>query len=124
MKKNIFRKILCAAGALAIGVCSLSGCGGTPAAYAGDVVHYSASDAGLANFLNDFTRRNLRFDEESVADPTSTLGNGTGFAKNWETMSLVWHNSSGKVLGEDKLERLKQFLRTITQDGQLSLIHI
>lgn len=118
MKKNIFRKILCAAGALAIGVCSLSGCGGTPAAYAGDVVHYSSSDAGLANFLNDFTRRNLRFDEESIADPTMTLGSGTGFAKNWETMSLVWHNATGKVLGEDKLERIKQFLRTITQDGQ------
>ena len=120
--KKLSRTLLCLTCTLAIGVAALSGCannnGTTLSQYEGDVVHYSSSDAGLANFLNDFTRRNLRFDEESIAAPESTLGNGTGFAKNWETMGLVWHNSAGKVLGENKLEKLETFLRTITQDGQ------
>lgn len=118
MKNRLFLKLMCVFGALAISACSLAGCSQSPAhSYSGDVVHYSSSDAAMANFLNDFTHRNLRFDEESIAEPTSSLGSGTGFAKNWETMSLVWHNSAGNVLGEDKLEKIGQFLRTITQDG-------
>ena len=115
MKKRIFKGIvtfLC----VALGAVTLFGCSPLPE-YEGDVVHYSSSDAGLANFLNDFTHRNLRFDEESIADPSMSLGTGTGFAKNWETMSLVWHNSKGNVLGDNKLEAIKDFLRTITQDG-------
>lgn len=115
MKKRIFKGIvtfLC----VALGAVTLFGCSPLPE-YEGDVVHYSSSDAGLANFLNDFTHRNLRFDEESIADPSMSLGTGTGFAKNWETMSLVWHNSKGNVLGDNKLETIKDFLRTITQDG-------
>lgn len=84
--------------------------------YTGDVVHFSSSDEKLADFLNDFTRRNLRYDDQSISGEDMPLASGTGFAKNWETMGLAWHNSSGNVLGEDKQARLKNFLQTISQD--------
>ena len=118
MKKK-FISLLSAALAVVLSAGCMASCQNSSSdKYNGDVVHFSSSDSGLSNFLNDFTRRNLRFDEESVADPSSALGTGTGFAKNWETMALVWHNCTGKVLGNDKLSLLKNFLRTITQDGQ------
>lgn len=118
--KNRFVKISNVFLSIALCITVFAGCGSRQTesvSYEGDTVHYASSDAGFANFLNDFTRRNLRFDEESVADAAMALGTGTGFAKNWETMSLVWHNSTGNVLGNDKLVAVKNFLRTITQDG-------
>lgn len=99
---------------------SAVGCGKktpiTERVYDGDLVHFTSSDNGFSDFMNDFAERNLRFNEKSVADESMALGNGTGFAKNWETMSLVWHNSTGNVLGEDKLYKLRKFLESITQD--------
>ncbi len=118
MKKKLIRAGAALMGLVLSGT-MLFGCSGGTVfpEYNGDTVHYAASDAEFADFLNDFTHRNLRFDEESVADPAMSLGTGTGFAKNWETMSLVWNNSRGNVLGNDKLESIRDFLRTITQDG-------
>lgn len=84
--------------------------------YDGDLLHFTSSDKSFADFMNDFAERNLRFNEHSVSGDDMVLGSGTGFAKNWETMSLVWHNSVGNVLGEDKLYRIEQFLTGITQD--------
>ena len=115
--KNRMLKIFSAALGLMLGAAVLSGCGLPVYDHEGDAVHYASSDAGFADFLNDFTRRNLRYDEESISDPANALGTGTGFAKNWETMSLIWHNSTGNVLGNDKQEAIRNFLRTITQDG-------
>lgn len=84
--------------------------------YDGDMLHFTSSDTSFAEFMNDFAERNLRFNENSVSGDSMTLGTGTGFAKNWETMSLVWHNSTGNILGNDKLYLLKKFLTGITQD--------
>lgn len=84
----------------------------------GDVLRFSSSDTKFADFLNDYSHRHLRYDDYSVADllPGYTLGSESGFAKNWATMGLVWHNSIGATLGEDKQVSIKTFLRTITQD--------
>lgn len=112
MKKKIITFFLVFS--LAFGLVA-SGCG-KKEDYAGNVVHYASSDQKLADFLNDFTHRNLRYDDYSIADPSMQLGNGTGFAKNWETMSLVWHNCAGTALGNDKLSLLRKFLSSITQD--------
>ncbi|MBQ7373431.1 MAG: hypothetical protein IJW64_02560 [Clostridia bacterium] len=49
-------------------------------------------------------------------------GDGTGFAKNWETMGLAWHNSSGTALGEDKMAKIYNHLVSIDQD-ELGMIY-
>ena len=72
--------------------------------YDGLELHYQSSSGKLADFLNDFSHRNLRYDDYALGN--TTVGGGTGYFKNWETMSLTWHNSSAAALGEDKVTRL------------------
>ena len=72
--------------------------------YNGLELHYQSSSGKLADFLNDFSHRNLRYDEYALG--RTTVGGGTGYFKNWETMSLTWHNSSAAALGEDKVNKL------------------
>ena len=125
--KKFFLRVVSVAIAL-LCVCGFCGCndGGIsdigyvpPKATDADALHFSASDTAFADFLNDFAHRHLRYDDYSVADLSGlgfALGSGSGFAKNWETMGLVWHNSVGTTLGSDKQQALKEFLRSITQD--------
>ena len=76
--------------------------------YDGLELHYQSSSKKLTDFLNDFSHRNLRYDDDAVG--IFGVGSGTGFAKNWETMSLTWHNSSAAALGEDKVSKLYETL--------------
>ena len=78
-------------------------------------LHYQATDGALADFLNDFSHRNLRYDD--YATGMFAVGDGTGFAKNWETMGLAWHNSAGTALGENKMAKIYTHLASIDQDG-------
>ncbi|MCI8487780.1 MAG: hypothetical protein HFE36_03610 [Clostridia bacterium] len=124
--KNTIRKILLAALCFALSVYTFAACGYSDKGYAppraerSDLLTFSSSDSGFDNFINDYAHRHLRYDEDSVADinfPGFPLGSGSGFAKNWETMGLVWHNSVGAALGSDKQAAIREFLATITQDG-------
>lgn len=87
--------------------------------YNGLELHYQSSSGKLADFLNDFSHRNLRYDEYALG--RTTVGGGTGYFKNWETMSLTWHNSSAAALGEDKVNKLYDALTSQStgsnQDG-------
>ena len=87
--------------------------------YDGLELHYQSSSGKLADFLNDFSHRNLRYDEYALGN--TTVGGGTGYFKNWETMSLTWHNSSAAALGEDKVNKLYDALTSQStgsnQDG-------
>ena len=87
--------------------------------YDGLELHYQSSSGKLADFLNDFSHRNLRYDEYALGN--TTVGGGTGYFKNWETMSLTWHNSSAAALGEDKVNKLYDALTSqstgTNQDG-------
>ena len=87
--------------------------------YDGLELHYQSSNGKLADFLNDFSHRNLRYDEYALGN--TTVGGGTGYFKNWETMSLTWHNSSAAALGEDKVTKLYDALTSqatgSNQDG-------
>ncbi len=87
--------------------------------YGGLELHYQSSDEKLADFLNDFSHRNLRYDDYALGN--TTVGGGTGYFKNWETMSLIWHNSSTAALGEDKAAKLYDALTSQStgsnQDG-------
>lgn len=87
--------------------------------YDGLELHYQSSDEKLADFLNDFSHRNLRYDDYALGN--TTVGGGTGYFKNWETMSLTWHNSTAAALGEDKAAKLYDALTSQStgsnQDG-------
>ena len=114
-----FGKIVCGLMAVALCIpsvaCSDDGQDSTPPeVYEGLELHYQSSDKGLADFLNDFSHRHLRYDDYSIGSPA--VGDGTMFAKNWETESLVWHNSTTAALGEDKTEKIYNSLNSITQD--------
>lgn len=115
--KQAMKKILPLA--LAAAMLGLTACGGEKETelivYDQYELHYQSSDGALADFLNDFAHRNLRYDEYAVGQ--FAVGDGTGFAKNWETMGLAWHNSSGTALGENKLGKIYDHLTSIDQDG-------
>lgn len=72
--------------------------------YQGSELHYQSSNSELASFLNDFSHRNLRYDDYAIG--STSVGNTTGFAKNWDAMGVMWHNTSGTVLGEDKWTKI------------------
>ena len=116
MKNKFFKRV--APIFLAIIALASSSCGKYNAkieVYDGYELHYQSNDSTLAYFLNDFAHRNLRYDDYATGQ--FAVGNGTGFAKNWETMGLAWHNSAGTTLGEDKMVKIFDFLTSIDQDG-------
>ena len=84
--------------------------------YLGSNLFYQAADETLAAFLNDFAERNLRYNENSAG--YFPVSGGTGFAKNWEAMGLMWHNATEDVYG-DKVnqQNIYNHLESITQDG-------
>ena len=79
-----------------------------------DFVHFSSSDNGLDNFLNDFLDRNLRYDNQSLG--TNSLGGGVMYEKEWETMCLTWFDSTSKVLPDDRYQILKSSIDNIPID--------
>ena len=84
--------------------------------YLGENLYYQAADETLAAFLNDFAERNLRYNENS--NGYFPVSGGTGFAKNWEAMGLMWHNATADVYS-DKVnqQNIYSYLESITQDG-------
>ena len=84
--------------------------------YLGSNLFYQAADETLAAFLNDFAERNLRYNENS--NGYFPVSGGTGFAKNWEAMGLMWHNATADVYS-DKVnqQNIYAYLESITQDG-------
>ena len=84
--------------------------------YDGINLYYHSSDKGLNEFLNDFTHRNMRYDNHSVGK--ITVGGGTGFQKNWETMAISFQNSIAQVYNEDKFQKISNYLLETSQDDQ------
>ena len=84
--------------------------------YDGINLHFHTSDSGMNEFLNDFTRRNMRYDSYSVG--SIPVGNGTGFQKNWETMAISFQNSVAQVYREDKFKKISNYLISCNQDDQ------
>ena len=117
------RKITCLT-ALYVIALSLSCCqkhSGNPIddgtiSYDGINLHFHTSDSGMNEFLNDFTRRNMRYDNYSVG--SIPVGNGTGFQKNWETMAISFQNSVAQVYREDKFKKISNYLISCNQDDQ------
>ena len=77
-------------------------------------LHYQSSDTAMETFLNDYTHRHYRYDEDAIGD--NYIGSATGFAKNWDTMGIAWHNNRGNYYLEDRVSKIENYLTSITQD--------
>lgn len=103
--------------ALALAIVSLGvGCGETPVTQgylykkqSANKLYFYSSDEQLDTFLNDFYTRHSRAEEETAIN-AMPLGEGGTAWKGWETMSLVWFDSSTVNFREDSFTLLKQWL--------------
>lgn len=75
---------------------------------------FSSSDADLDHFLNDFLHRHLRYDDYRIGD--LDLGSSVMFNKEWESMSLLWFDSTDRALPDNRISVLERFLNNIPVD--------
>ncbi|WP_251548595.1 hypothetical protein [Pumilibacter intestinalis] len=83
-----------------------------------EILMYTDSSNGDLNlFMNDFFRRNMRYDEQSLAgwgeDVTlgAVTGAGSWFGKEWEALALSYFDSSAETYGTDRYETVCNWLR-------------
>lgn len=82
--------------------------------YDGINLYFNSSDDEMNNFLNDYTHRNMRYDNDSIGE--FAVGAGTGFAKNWETIGISFQNACKQAYREDKFDKIANYLLTVSQD--------
>ena len=78
-------------------------------------LYFYSSDAKLDTFLNDFYTRHSRSEEETAINDMQ-LGTGGTAWKAWETMSLVWFDSSNTNFRKDSFSLLTQWLYSAPVD--------
>ena len=78
-------------------------------------LYFYSSDEDLDVFLNDFYTRHSR-SEEATAINAMQLGDGGTAWKAWESMSLVWFDSTSTNFREDSFSTLKQWLYSAPVD--------
>ncbi len=78
-------------------------------------LYFYSSDEKLDTFLNDFYTRHSRSEEETAINAMQ-LGDGGTAWKAWETMSLVWFDSTTTNFREDSFSTLKQWLYSAPVD--------
>ena len=81
-----------------------SGGGGSAATYeykkeSDDMIYFSSSDADFDAFINDFLHRHLSYDDDAIYP--LTMGQGSWFSKEWESMAMKYFDISEKTLGSD-----------------------
>lgn len=79
-----------------------------------NMLKFSSSDQGMADFLNDYFHRHLRYDDKRI--DYRDLGVGVTFAKEWEAYSLMFFDSTTSALPNDRPNMLKKFLDNIPVD--------
>lgn len=77
------------------------------------LMQFYSSDESLDAFLNEYMRRHLRYDDESIGD--LKLGDGSTVWKEWEAMSVMWMNTAG--IGYSPKENIGNWFSSITQDA-------
>ena len=78
-------------------------------------LYFYSSDEKLDTFLNDFYLRHSRSQEETAINDMQ-LGTGGTAWKSWETMSLVWFDSTNTNFRKDSFSLLKQWLYSAPVD--------
>lgn len=66
-----------------------------------DFVVFDSSDKGLNDFLNDFLKRHLRYDDNRIGK--LSVGNAVMFDKEWESQSLMWFDTTSKTVPDARL---------------------
>lgn len=79
-----------------------------------DFLTFKSSDDGLDNFTNDYFKRHLRYDENRIG--TLSLGNSVLFNKEWEALSLMWFDSTGNTVPDDRYDMVKMWLEELPVD--------
>ena len=80
-----------------------------------DKLYFYSSDEKLDTFLNDFYMRHSRSQEETAINDMQ-LGTGGTAWKSWESMSLVWFDSTNTNFRKDSFSLLKQWLYSAPVD--------
>ena len=80
-----------------------------------DKLYFYSSDKKLDTFLNDFYMRHSRAEEETAINAMQ-LGDGGTAWKSWETMSLIWFDSTNTNFRKDSFSLLKQWLYSAPVD--------
>lgn len=78
-------------------------------------LYFYSSDEKLDTFLNDFYLRHSRSQEETAINDMQ-LGTGGTAWKSWESMSLVWFDSTNTNFRKDSFSLLKQWLYSAPVD--------
>ena len=78
-------------------------------------LYFYSSDAKMDIFLNDFYDRHSRSKEETAINDMQ-LGTGGTAWKAWESMSLVWFDSTNTNFRKDSFSLLKQWLYSAPVD--------
>ena len=77
-------------------------------------VNFNSSDSGLDSFVNEYLRRHLRFDSESIGTPV--VGDCVMFGKEWEAKSLVWFDSTSTNVADDRHAKIKKWVNDVPID--------
>lgn len=89
--------------------------------YDGHNLYYLSNSISTSNFLNDYTHRHMRYDDDSIGSPS--VAGGTGFQKLWESMAVTFQNSSEQVYGEDKTAKIANYLFASSSQDDHGLIY-
>lgn len=120
MNKNFLKKFL-AGGLAVISLMGAAACSASdkPYKYAkeSETLYYTNSNnTDLNLFMNDFFRRNMRYDEDSLAgwgegvNLGAVTGAGSYFGKEWEALALTFFDSSSDVYNTDRFKTVSNWL--------------
>lgn len=118
-KKQLIRLVsLCVATCLV--ACGCTGAGGNTNAYeykkqSEDNLYFYSSDERLDKFLNDFYERHSRRDALTAINDMQLGTAGTAW-KAWESLSLVWFDSTGANFRQDSFSLIKKWLYSAPVD--------
>ena len=78
------------------------------------LLYFKSSDKALDRFLNDFSERHLRYNENSVG--YFPIGNAVLFDKEWEAKSLMFFDTTSNNISDDRFEMMDNWLYNLPVD--------
>jgi predicted small lipoprotein YifL len=79
-----------------------------------EFVKFVTPNANSDLFMNEYLERHLRYNDNRIG--TAALGSGVMFAKEWESKSLMWFDTSYVTVPDDRYAMLKSMLERVNVD--------
>ncbi len=81
-----------------------------------DFVTFSSTQGNFDDFINDYLHRHLRYDDQRIG--ALSLGDSVMFNKEWESLALMWFDSttSSGAINDDRFQKIKSWISTATVD--------